>query len=380
MAGAGGDADAGRGPRWDVALSFAGAQRDCVEQVALALQEQGVRCFYDADEQIDLWGKYLAEELPAIYGEQTAAVVVFVSAEYAARDWTRYERRVALARAVRERREYVLPARFDDTPLPGLLSDMVTVNLRAKTPQQFAAMIGAKLAALGITGPPPDEPPAPAARPPSQMAPAPFRRLEARPTELIRLSHDGWVLTVAFSPDGTWLATGSSDGIARIWDTASGHQLARLPHGGGWLARLFHRGDVGGGIQPGLDLAGHRQPRRHGPDLGPLARERQVPVCASVLFASDLSDEAAAQLIEIFEVNPRSYGQPQSSGRLSGAPGRAEQAGDLGDCRVPGFDVAHGGAGGLVPGLGHNQLQRDLLIADVSRRGVPCLRAGRVQW
>ena len=95
-----------------MALSFAGAQRDYVEQVAAALQAQGVRCFYDADEQIELWGKYLAEELPAIYGEQAAAVVVFVSAEYAARDWTRLERRAALDRAVRERREYVLPARF----------------------------------------------------------------------------------------------------------------------------------------------------------------------------------------------------------------------------------------------------------------------------
>jgi hypothetical protein len=27
-----------------------------------------------------IWGKYLAEELPAIYGAQAAAVVVFVSA------------------------------------------------------------------------------------------------------------------------------------------------------------------------------------------------------------------------------------------------------------------------------------------------------------
>ena len=45
-------------------------------------------------------------ELPAIYGERAAAVVVFVSAEYAARDWTRLERRDALSRAVRERREY----------------------------------------------------------------------------------------------------------------------------------------------------------------------------------------------------------------------------------------------------------------------------------
>ena len=154
MTGADGGAGPGARPgwRWDVALSFAGAQRDYVEQVAQALKARGVRCFYDADEQIELWGKYLAEELPAIYGEQAAAVVVFVSAEYAARDWTRLERRAALNRAVRERREYVLPARFDDTPLPGLLSDMVAVDLRGRTPEQFAAMIAAKLAALGIIG------------------------------------------------------------------------------------------------------------------------------------------------------------------------------------------------------------------------------------
>ena len=155
MAGASGSAGPGPRPgwRWDVALSFAGAQRDYVEQVAQALQARGVRCFYDADEQIELWGKYLAEELPAIYAEQAAAVVVFVSAEYAARDWTRLERRAALNRALRERREYVLPARFDDTPLPGLLSDMIAIDLRTRTPQQFAAMIAGKLAALDITVP-----------------------------------------------------------------------------------------------------------------------------------------------------------------------------------------------------------------------------------
>ena len=149
------DPDALRGWRWDVALSYAGGQRDYVQQVAAELQAQMVRCFYDADEQIEMWGKYLAEELPIIYGEQAAAVVVFVSAEYAARDWTRLERRAALNKAVRERREYLLPARFDDTPLPGLLSGMVAVDLRTRTPQQFAAMIADKLARLAITAPAP---------------------------------------------------------------------------------------------------------------------------------------------------------------------------------------------------------------------------------
>jgi TIR domain len=169
------DPDVGRQWQWDVVLSFAGGQRDYVAQVAAALKARGVRCFYDADEQPGLWGKHLAEELPAIYGEQAGAVVVFISAEYAARDWTRLERRAALDRAARERREYVLPARFDDTPLPGLLTGIVTTDLRGRAPQEFAAMIAAKLAGLGITGPAAAQ----AVRPPGavRVAEADLRRL-----------------------------------------------------------------------------------------------------------------------------------------------------------------------------------------------------------
>jgi hypothetical protein len=53
-------ANGGAGPRaqlerqWDVALSFAVAQRDYVERVAEALKARGLRCFYDADEQVEL--------------------------------------------------------------------------------------------------------------------------------------------------------------------------------------------------------------------------------------------------------------------------------------------------------------------------------------
>ena len=82
--GAGSDARPGR--RWDVALSFAGTEREYVGQVAQALKARGIRCFYDADEQVRLWGTHLAEELPRIYAREAAAVVVFVSADYAGRD------------------------------------------------------------------------------------------------------------------------------------------------------------------------------------------------------------------------------------------------------------------------------------------------------
>ncbi len=154
MAGADDSADPGGRPvlRWDVALSFAGAQRVYVGQVAGVLKARGVRCFYDADRQVRLWGTHLAEELPRIYEcESAVVVVVFVSADYAEGGWTRLERRAAFSRAVHEAGAYVLPARFDDSELPGLLGDVVAVDLRDYTPEQFADLVVAKLVGLGIS-------------------------------------------------------------------------------------------------------------------------------------------------------------------------------------------------------------------------------------
>jgi hypothetical protein len=186
---AGGDGGAGRGAgrgrRWDVALSFAGAQRNYVSQVAAALQARGVRCFYDADEQVRLWGTHLAEELPRIYAQESAAVVVFISAEYACGEWTRLERRAALARAVAEAGVYVLPARFDDSELPGLLPDVVTVDLRRYTPAQFAGLVADKVAEITRSpqgGPRGGPGPAAAARPLAQVT-DPFALEVHRPVQ-----------------------------------------------------------------------------------------------------------------------------------------------------------------------------------------------------
>ena len=85
MAGVHGGADPGAlpEPRWDVALSFASAQRDYVGQVAGTLKARGVRCFYDGDEVVELWGKDLAEEqltaaeTVAAFGDDTTAVLFY---------------------------------------------------------------------------------------------------------------------------------------------------------------------------------------------------------------------------------------------------------------------------------------------------------------
>jgi hypothetical protein len=65
-----------------------------------------VRCFYDTGEQVRPWGAHLAEKLPRIYARESA--VIFVSADYAGRDWTRLERRAAFSWAMTEAGVYGL--------------------------------------------------------------------------------------------------------------------------------------------------------------------------------------------------------------------------------------------------------------------------------
>lgn len=59
--------------------------------------------------------------------------------------------------------------------------------------------------------------------------------------------------------------------------------------------------------------------------------------------------------------------------RVSGCGGVAgwrEDAGDPGDGFAAGAGVAHGRAGVAVAGLGHDELERDLLLAEVGGGGV----------
>jgi len=105
---------------YDVAISFAGEDRETVEPYALALKEQKVRIFYADFEKVDLWGADLYETLDTVYRLKARYCVLFLSHHYADKVWTNHERKAAQARAVMENREYILPVRLDQTEIPGL--------------------------------------------------------------------------------------------------------------------------------------------------------------------------------------------------------------------------------------------------------------------
>jgi hypothetical protein len=116
-------------PSYDVVFTFAGENRAYVEQVANYLRSQRVKVFYDQYEEASLWGKDLAEHFDFVYRRSGRYCVMFISKDYIEKMWTRHERRAALTRALQERKEYVLPARFDDSEVPGILPTVAYISL-----------------------------------------------------------------------------------------------------------------------------------------------------------------------------------------------------------------------------------------------------------
>jgi hypothetical protein len=130
--------------RYDVALSFAGENRAYVQEVAKLLKEAGISVFYDEFERANLWGKNLIEHLADVYGKNSRFVVMFISKEYVEKAWPTHERRHAQERALVAQAEYILPARFDDTLVPGMTTTVAFQDLRQTTPADLTALIVAK--------------------------------------------------------------------------------------------------------------------------------------------------------------------------------------------------------------------------------------------
>lgn len=129
---------------FEVVLSFAGEDREYVEAVASYLRGNDVSCFYDKYQDVTLWGKDLAEHLDKVY-RSARYCIMFISKYYAEKIWPSHERRSALAREVEKRGEYILPARFDSTEVPGIRHTIGYVDLRGMPPEQFGKMVLRKL-------------------------------------------------------------------------------------------------------------------------------------------------------------------------------------------------------------------------------------------
>lgn len=116
---------------FDLAVSFAGEQRDYVRAVVQGLGDD-IGVFMDENYEADLLGENLVEYFADLYQRRARYAAIFVSAAYAEKMWTVLERRSVMARALEQDTPYVLPIRMDDTQLPGLLPTVGYADARVK--------------------------------------------------------------------------------------------------------------------------------------------------------------------------------------------------------------------------------------------------------
>ncbi len=129
---------------YDVALSFAGEDREYVEQVALFLKKKNIAIFYDYFEEVDLWGKNLISYLENIYTHKSKYCVIFISQHYVQKEWTTYESSAAMVRMLDsnlKQKEYLLPVKFDETKVSGILSTIGFIDGKKKSPEELGNLI-----------------------------------------------------------------------------------------------------------------------------------------------------------------------------------------------------------------------------------------------
>ncbi|MFC3894782.1 toll/interleukin-1 receptor domain-containing protein [Lentzea rhizosphaerae] len=130
---------------FDVAPSFAEEDRDRVLPIVDRLKSLGVEVFYDKDREVEMWGQDRIEYFSETFSHRARFVLLFSSQHYVSK-WTRLQSRAAMARALEEHTEYVLPIRIDDTPVPGLLPTIAYLDMRVHSDEVIAQAVAQKLA------------------------------------------------------------------------------------------------------------------------------------------------------------------------------------------------------------------------------------------
>jgi hypothetical protein len=127
----------------EVALTFPGEQRHFVSEVAdnlrIALGLDSL--FYDLDYQAQLARPNLDTLLQDIYRNRSQLIVVFLSGEYAKKQWCGLEWRAVRDVIKAKENDRVMFVRFDDAPVDGVLSIDGFIDARTFDPASVAQFI-----------------------------------------------------------------------------------------------------------------------------------------------------------------------------------------------------------------------------------------------
>lgn len=132
---------------YDIAISYAGEDRQIAEVIANTLRKRGVRIFYDKleEEKVKIWGKDLIEYLSEVYGKKSRYCLLLISKSYPIKPLAKFELKFAQDRQFKESNEYLLPLRIDDTEIPGLPPTIAYLDWREETLESICEAIAVKI-------------------------------------------------------------------------------------------------------------------------------------------------------------------------------------------------------------------------------------------
>ena len=123
--------------KYDVALSFAGEDREFVEKIADALKKKDIRVFYDKFYGPEMWGEDLSIMLRNVYWKDSRYCMMILSDSYIEKEWPKLERKNAIERFIGQEDAYILPVRLDGFSgnVPGLPNTIAYFQAESSDPE-----------------------------------------------------------------------------------------------------------------------------------------------------------------------------------------------------------------------------------------------------
>lgn len=113
--------ESGLQPRFDVAISFAGENRELARYISQKLKEMDVEVYFDEDYEVSYLGKQLSDEFPKVFSSGSRYVLCLLDRHHQQKIWPTFERDVFLPRV---KDNQVLPVYLDSTIFVGIPNDL----------------------------------------------------------------------------------------------------------------------------------------------------------------------------------------------------------------------------------------------------------------
>lgn len=110
--------------QFDIAISFAGENRDLAELISSQLSELDISVFYDRNYEDNYLGSPWSGHFKDIFLEKSRLVVALLDKHHKSKVWPTFERDCFIERVGSGE---VIPIRLDDTKFPGIPDDLVSI-------------------------------------------------------------------------------------------------------------------------------------------------------------------------------------------------------------------------------------------------------------